>query len=406
MDYLPGTGALGPVGYTPGEPVHAEVVAYFADEPARLYQLRQWLPVLERLDGRHRMLVLTRDARTYAAVRAMTELRCVLVPAERDVVDLYAGCDYKVAVYVNNSTLNFSSLSARRMLHVHVNHGESDKFCMASNQAKAYDRVFVAGQAAVQRYRASLIGFDETKLVIVGRPQLDLRPPAVLPPTDRRTVLYAPTWEDETASSNYTSVDRYGPAIVRAALDLPDVRVVYKPHPRIPLSQDAQVRAGHQQILQLLTEASRSDSAAGHQALTEGDILAVFPRCDLMITDVSSVGPDFLYLHTDKPLFITDPRNTHEHLHAKVPLSRCADIIDATTITVLGSSLEARLTHDEHRGDRERMRQYYFGDLASGESTERFLSALDDAVAARDHLIHRLDAVTENRMPSHTWQER
>jgi len=109
-----------------------------------------------------------------------------------------------------------------------------------------------------------------------------------------------------------------------------------------------------------------------------------------MITDVSSVGPDFLYLHTDKPLFITDPRNTHEHLHAKVPLSRCADIIDATTITVLGSSLEARLTHDEHRGDRERMRQYYFGDLASGESTERFLSAIDDAVAARDHLIHRL----------------
>jgi len=199
--------------------------------------------------------------------------------------------------------------------------------------------------------------------------ELDLRPPAVLPPTDRRTVLYAPTWEDETASSNYTSVDRYGPAIVRAALDLPDVRVVYKPHPRIPLSQDAKVRAGHQQILQLLTEASRSDSAAGHQALTEGDILAVFPRCDLMITDVSSVGPDFLYLHTDKPLFITDPRNTHEHLHAKVPLSRCADIIDATTITVLGSSLEARLTHDEHRGDRERMRQYYFGDLASGEST-------------------------------------
>jgi hypothetical protein len=397
---------LGPVGYTPGEPVHAEVVAYFADEPARLYQLRQWLPVFERLDGRHRVLVLTSDACTYAEVRAMTELRCVLVPADRDVVDLYAGGDYKVAVYVNNSTLNFRSLSARRMLHVHVNHGESDKFCMASNQAKAYDRVFVAGQAAVQRYRASLIGFDETKLVVVGRPQLDLRPPAVLPPTDRRTVLYAPTWEDETASSNYTSVGRYGPAIVRAALDLPDVRVVYKPHPRIPLSQDAQVRAGHRQILQLLREAGRSDSAAGHQPLTEGDILAVFPSCDLMITDVSSVGPDFLYLHTDKPLFITDPRNAPEHLHAEVPLSRCADIIDATTITVLGSSLDARLTHDEHRGDREKMRQYYFGDLAAGESTERFLSAIDDAVAARDHLIHRLDAVTDNRTPSKTRQKR
>jgi hypothetical protein len=117
---------LRPAGYTPGEQVPADVVAYFADEPARLYQLRQWLPIFERLDGRHRVLVATSDARTYAEVRAMTVLRCVLVPANRDLVDLYESGDYKVAVYVNNSMLNFRSLSARRMLHVHVNHGESD----------------------------------------------------------------------------------------------------------------------------------------------------------------------------------------------------------------------------------------------------------------------------------------
>jgi hypothetical protein len=394
--------ALGPAGYTPGEPVPAEVVAYFGDEPARFYQLRQWLPVFEQLDRRHRMLVATSDAGTYAEVRAMTGLRCVLAPDNSDLVDLYDSGDYKVAVYVNNSMLNFRSLSARRMLHVHLNHGESDKFCMASNQVKAYDRVFVAGEAAVQRYRASLIGFDETKLVAIGRPQLDLRLSAALPPTGRRTVLYAPTWEDDTVSNDYTSVARYGPAIVNALLDVPDVRVVYKPHPRIPLSQDLQVLAGHRQIVQLLTDTGRSDAGAGHKALTEGDILAVFPGCDLVITDVSSVGPDFLYLHTDKPLFITDPRDAAEHLHAEVPLSRCADVIDSTTIAVLGRTVAARLTHDEHRGDRERMRRHYFGDLTAGESTERFLAAIDDAVAARDRLIHRLDAIADTRTPSET----
>jgi hypothetical protein len=382
--------------------VPAEVVVYFGDEPARLYQLRQWLPVFERLDRRHRVLVATSDARTYAEVRAMTGLRCVLAPANRDLVDLYDSGDYKVAVYVNNSMLNFRSLSARRMLHVHVNHGESDKFCMASNQVKAYDRVFVAGEAAVQRYRASLIGFDETKLVLVGRPQLDLRPSAALPPTDRRTVLYAPTWEDDTVSNDYTSVARYGPAIVSAVLDLADIRVVYKPHPRISVSQDLQVTAGHRQILQLLTEAGRTDPGAGHLALTDGDILAIFPGCDLLITDVSSVGPDFLYLHTDKPLFIADPRNAPEQLHAEVPLSRCADIIDSTTIAVVGRTVKARLTDDERRGERESMRRHYFGDLAAGESTERFLSAIEDAVAARDRLIHSLDAVTDTEAPSKT----
>jgi len=398
--------ALGTAGYTPGEAVPAEVVAYFGDEPARFYQLRQWLPVFERLDTRHPVLIATSDARTYAEVRAMTELRCVLVPDNRDLVDLYDSGDYKVAVYVNNSMLNFRSLSARRMLHLHVNHGESDKFCMASNQVKAYDRVFVAGEAAIQRYRTSLIGFDETKLVAVGRPQLDLRPSATLPPSDRRTVLYAPTWEDDTVSNDYTSVAAYGPAIVSAVLDMPDVRVVYKPHPRIPLSEDPLVSGGHRQIVQLLSDASGNDHAAGHLALAEGDILAVFPRCDLLITDVSSVGPDFLYLHTDKPLFITDPRNAREQLHAEVPLSRCADVIDSTTIGFLGRTVATRLTHDENRGERERMRQHYFGDLAPGQSTERFLAAIDDAVAARDRLIRRVDAVADTRFASKTGQGR
>ena len=269
---------LEPSGYTPGEPVAAEVVVCFGDGPERLYQLTQWLPVLERLDGRHPVLVVTGDAVTYAQVRAVTPLRCVLAPANRDLVDLYAAGDYKVAVYVNNSMLNFRSLSARRMLHVHVNHGESDKFSMASNQVKAYDRVFVAGPAAVHRYRSSLLGLDETKLVCVGRPQLDLRPAAVLPPTGRRTVLYAPTWEDDTAANDYTSVGKYGPAIVRAALGLPDVRVVYKPHPRVALSQNPRVKAGHRQILQLLAQAGAGDPGAGHRALPEGDILAGVSR--------------------------------------------------------------------------------------------------------------------------------
>ena len=65
--------------------------------------------------------------------------------------------------------LNFQSLIDGRMLHVHVNHGESDKQSMASNNAKAYDRVFVAGEAAVQRHAASLLEFDPSRLVRTGR---------------------------------------------------------------------------------------------------------------------------------------------------------------------------------------------------------------------------------------------
>jgi CDP-Glycerol:Poly(glycerophosphate) glycerophosphotransferase len=382
---LDGPRVPAPDGYTPGEPVPGEVVVYFADDPRKLYQLRQWLPVLERLHEHHPTVVITRQQRTFAEVRTQTQLPCVLAPAFPDLVGLYEASDFKVAIYVNNSVHNFQSLTNRRMLHVHVNHGESDKVCMVSNQVKAYDRVFVAGEAAIARHAAALLEFDLSALVPVGRPQLDLHPEPVLPPTSRRTILYAPTWEGENESNNYTSVDVFGPAIVAAALAVPDVRVVYKPHPRVVTSPDPAMAAAHARIVEML-------SGPPHR-VESGDILAVLPGCDLMITDVSSVGLDFLYLETGKPLFVTDRRGDRDRLHADAPVSRCADVVDATSLPVLAHRLGQRLVADLHRPGREALRRHYFGDLLPGESTERFLAAVDDVIAARDRGLRRLEQV-------------
>src|SRR5881227_2561211 len=163
-----------PAGYVPGEGVPGEIAVYFADDPRKLYQLKQWLPVFERLDSRHRLVIITRHPKTYAELGEVSGLRRVLAPAFPDLANLYETSGFKVAVYVNNSVHNFHSLRQSRMLHVHVNHGESDKVCMVSNQVKAYDRVFVAGEAAIARHAAALLEFDLGALVPVGRPQLDL----------------------------------------------------------------------------------------------------------------------------------------------------------------------------------------------------------------------------------------
>jgi hypothetical protein len=363
-----------PAGYEPGTPVAGTVAVYFADDPRKLYQLKQWLPVFERLDREHPVTIITRNRKTYEALE--TPLRTVLAPAFPDLVQLYETSDFKVAVYVNNSVHNFHSLMQRHMLHVHVNHGESDKICMVSNQVKAYDRVFIAGEAARRRHRAALMEFDESALVPVGRPQLDLRPAPVLPPSPHRTVLYAPTWEGENASNNYTSVDVLGPAIVERLLAVPDVRVVYKPHPRVAVSPLQAMAAAHRKIVQMMN--------GEHLVVEQGDILAVFPGCDLMVTDVSSVGLDFLYLRPHQPMFVADRYDDRERLHTDAPISRCADVIDSATIGFLTETVTARLEHDEYRDARAAVRSLYFGDLAPGESTTRFLAAIDDAVRTRD----------------------
>jgi hypothetical protein len=366
---------------------HAHVLAYFADDPTRSYQLIQWLPVLEQLDHHHPVEIVARNEDTAELFAAQTRLPITLAPDFAELTQVYADSEAKVVLYCNNSMLNFQSLLDGRKLHVHINHGESDKQSMASNNAKAYDRVFVAGEAAVQRHEAGLLEFDISRLVRTGRPQLDLRPPALLGPSGRRTVLYAPTWEGDAEYNDYTSVDTLGTEIVRAVLGVPDVRLVYKPHPKVTTSTVDAIRAAHAHIMAVVAEADRRDPEAGHVAVTSGDILAVMPDCDAMITDVSSVGLDWLYLRTDKPIFITDRHHDAERLRQEVPVSRCADVLDEVEVAELTALVAARLEHDEHHLARVAMRHHYFDDLQVGDSTTRFLESVSELVALRDRLV-------------------
>jgi CDP-Glycerol:Poly(glycerophosphate) glycerophosphotransferase len=363
------------------------VLAYFGDDPDRVYQLIQWLPVLELLDATEPVGLVLRDESTAAVLRGRTTLPVLVAEEFAELRALYADLDSKVVLYCNNSMLNFQSLLEPRMLHVHINHGESDKQSMASNNAKSYDRLFVAGEAAVQRIVAGLLEFDSSRLVRIGRPQLDLRRESVLPPSDRRTLLYAPTWEGDADYNNYSSLDRFGPELVRRLLDVPDVRVVYKPHPRVVTSEDPCMSAAHREVCALLSHAPY------HLTLLDADILAVMPDCDAMITDVSSVGLDWLYLRTEKPLFIADRHDDPERLRLEAPVSRCADVVDSESLPELTELVAGRLDHDELHLQRIAMRHHYFDDVKVGDSTARFLAEVRELVALRDRLLPGFEQV-------------
>jgi CDP-glycerol glycerophosphotransferase (TagB/SpsB family) len=111
------------------------------------------------------------------------------------------------------------------------------------------------------------------------------------------------------------------------------------------------------------------------------------PDCDAMITDVSSVGLDWLYLRTEKPIFITDRHHDAERLRQEVPVSRCADVLEDVDVAELTELVAARLEHDEHHLARVAMRHHYFDDLQVGDSTTRFLESVSALVALRDRLV-------------------
>lgn len=369
-------GAVEPAGFDLNAVPSADVALYFADPPQKMYQLTQWLPVFEA-NTDVRTIVVVRHIETYRELVSRTSLPVLLVPRYEVMMALYDRADFHAVIYVNNGWTNFQSLSFQQAVHIHVNHGESDKICMVSNQAKAYDRVFIAGEAAERRHAAALAWFDPANLIRVGRPQLDL--PKQDMSDEQLTITYAPTWEGEDEANNYTSVDRFGPAIIRAAL-AQNARVLYKPHPRIAESDDPGVRRGHQAIVNQLSEG---------QYVPDADILSVLQASDVLIADVSSVSLDHLYLRPDAALVLTDRRNNSAQLTLDAPIASSAHILNETTVATLTTDLAGL----ESQPERIQMRDFYFDGLAPGQSTQRFWFELQRAITEHDTALTELSRV-------------
>src|SRR5690606_14999981 len=272
----------------------AEVVVYFPDGAVNLYQLRQWYEPLRHLARTHPVVIVTRTAHaTHAALRE-SALPVVQLRRIGDYEAWLATQRVRAVLYVNQNVRNFSALRFAEPAHVFISHGESDKAYMASNQAKAYDHVLVAGQAAVDRLERAVVGIDPARLVPIGRPQLDVEHEAPALPADGRTVvLYAPTWEGDRPSMSYSSVASHGHQMVAALTATGRHRVIYRPHPRTGLVDREHARADSQ-LRAALEAANRADPAAHHLVDLGGDYGWQLAHADFCVTDVSAVAFDWL----------------------------------------------------------------------------------------------------------------
>ena len=361
-----------PQGFDPKTGLKVDVAVYFPDFMPKAYQLTQWLAVLENHPDDLSFGLVVRKIPVYLELKEITKLPIAFVPSFADLMELYRISPFKAVMYVNNGVGNFQSLTVAELAHIHVNHGESDKICMVSNQVKAYDRVFVAGQ------------------------QLDENPAPSIPESTRRTVLYAPTWAGEDEANNYTSMEFMGSHIIDAILAQDNVRVIYKPHPRIADAEDQQIRKNHAYAVRAIKQANSKDSSAGHQVRESGDILAIFPRIDVLISDVSSVALDFLYLRTDAPIILTDRRNDIAQLRIDSPLSAATPVLTKDNIKDAKKIISEVLNSDNFVQDRKVLREFYFDNVQAGESAPRFYQALRDAISAHSADVTRAKSLAES----------
>ena len=359
------------------------VMLYFPDTRDRLYQLRQWYAPLRALDARHPVIAVFQDSRTAAVWREESGLPGITVARYGLLDELLADSAVKLAVYVNHTPQNFTALRFTSLAHVYLSHGDSDKGVSVSNQTKAYDFCFVAGQAAIDRMADHLMFADPPAWCIpIGRPQLDVAGAAAggAWPTGRPTVLYAPTWEGAQPSMAYGSVASHGAALVRALVGSGRVTVAYRPHP-LSGNTDPAYGVADTHLRGMLAEAQQRDPGAGHRVETGCTLEESFAGADLLVCDVSSVAME--WLATGKPLVVTIPSSplvatAATRMLAVVPRLTAADAPG------LADVVQQQLDEDPGREERQALVDYYLGDTAPGASTQRFLDACTRVIALRD----------------------
>lgn len=363
--------------YTP-QPDDAFVAAvYFAGDAASLYQLREWLLPMERLAerlsevgyGDTPVAIFCRSADHARRISQRTKLPVRFGRLSVHLNAFMGQPSLRIVFYVNQATLNFQALRFTQPAHIHLSHGESEKISMISNQLKAYDYIFTAGQAARERLLSSLVGFaqqgGEQRMIDVGRPQLDA--PRQAPQAwqemvndERLTVFYAPTWEGDSPAMAYGTLKHNGPALVRGLLDA-GCRVLFRPHPRTGV-MDVETAQALSYLKQLVTEHPRGylddDARLGWQ----------FDAADVCLAEMSALAFD--WLSTGKPLVLIRPDDPGAEvlpggLFDRVPAGDARDpseLIDMVT-SAAGSTVRAEV---------QRVQAHYLGDTAPGEQQRRF----------------------------------
>ena len=342
-------------------------VLYWEAEPETGYQIGMWLPYLERLG--EPFVVILRHHRNLADVARFTSAPVVVCPAMNDLDDVVVP-SLTTAFYVNNSIRNAHFVRYPHLRHVQLNHGDSDKAPSFNPVMRMYDVNFVAGQAAVERFAANKIAVRDDFFEIVGRPQVaDVQGPREH--DGPATVLYAPTWAGFMADSNYSSLP-HGPEIV-AALLAAGCTVVFRPHPHTEKSP--QLAAARDRIYAML-EADAAATGRQHvlreRAERELSLVECFNMSDALVSDVSSVVPDFLY--SGKPFALVAVRATLEQFAADNPISTAAYVIDEK-MTNLEEQVRLMLGDDPLAAERERVREHYLGSFPGREYEQVFIDA-------------------------------
>jgi hypothetical protein len=340
------------------------------------FHIGLWSPYLERTG--QPFTVVTTDALAFQRVAERYTMPVIYAPqGDRRAIRAMLPKTVRAALYVFSRN-NDDFIKVRRMTHVWLHHGDSDKEASFRRKSRAYDVLVVAGQAAIDRYAAHGIHIPSKKFKILGRPQVENIETATAPisAVDKPVVIYAPTWYAAGHRYHHSSLP-IGTAIVSALLAR-NATVIFRPHPanrRLP--EAAAAIAAIHELLRADAEATsrphRWDAAASDPTFAE-----LANAADAMVADVSGVVTDFM--QSLKPFAMVATGDETDTFRARFPSSRSAYVIE-WDLSTLDDALDAMLGDDPLAPTRVERREYYLGGYEHGESARAFVGYLQSLTA-------------------------
>lgn len=349
------------------------VMLYHSGDPESMYQVNMWLSTVDALP--QSAVIVLRENNTLPLLgKTKAPVLCIQQPVDFMMMSLP---DVRVAMYTANVGKTIHMLREPGVRHVFIGHGDSDKSASSNPFSKAYSEIWVAGEAGRDRYRRANIGIHEDEIVDVGRPQLSGIVKATGRPSGQITVLYAPTWEGWTNDPAHTSVVQAGLPLVQRLLSLPDVRVVYKPHPLTGTVTTAAAGADRR-IRDAVERGGAGGRGPRHEVVVgpKRSLYDCFNECDVLVADVSSVLSDFI--ESRKPYIVPNLSGLDDdEFRTTFPSTSAAYLLDPGAERI-GSILE-QIRDDDPLANARRELKFYLLGPDEPDALTRFTAAVTAA---------------------------
>ncbi|HIP27271.1 MAG TPA: hypothetical protein EYG80_06415 [Flavobacteriaceae bacterium] len=279
--------------YTP------DIVFYFsASSSSFLIHIKMWLPYLEKTNLK--IYIMVREYQHIKPLKVITNIPICFASSLRD-IETFLPESVKLAFYANNGTKNTHLIRFNQLKHIQLLHGDSEKPSSYNPVSKMYDKLYVSGQRAIDRYTDNNVCIDKNVFEIIGRPQLSELKIGKQDSELLRTVLIAPTWGGYFEDTNFSSLFQIYEIVEYFFSQEEDIRVIIRLHPST--NRNDKKVDGYLMRLEALIFEKNNGSFFSY----DRDIIEDFNISNCILSDISSMPIDYLY--TEKPIVHLNIKN-------------------------------------------------------------------------------------------------